>query len=135
MCLSLWVFISSHGRPQEGVDIRFVRNPIPVRQTKTCLEHLCNTSVHGVVLEIHCLTGCLENSYLVCVFYDNMNHFILFSICFFFCFALEQFRHLPDSDILKEVLVESSLKVRFSITNSEIKREAFSSEYMFLTSF
>lgn len=62
----------------------------------------------------------------------------IISFCFqsvFFCFALEQFRHLPDSDILKEVLVESSLKVRFSVTNSEIKREAFSSEYMFLTSF
>lgn len=61
----------------------------------------------------------------------------IISFCFHsvFCFALEQFRHLPDSDILKEVLVESGVKVRFSVTNSEIKRETFSSEYMFLTSF
>ena len=84
-------------------------------------------SVHSVVLDMHSLMGCLEQSGTLCVIQDYF--FILFLIWWVF-FIIEYSRNSLDSNILKEVLVESSLKVRFRLCYSEIKWKAIHSEYI-----
>ena len=77
----------------------------------------------GICSSILILTGCLHH---MVVWFPL---FILFLICWVF-FIIEYSRNSLDSNILKEVLVESSLKVRFRLCYSEIKWKAISSEHI-----
>ena len=79
----------------------------------TCNHHYI-LSVHIVVLDMHSLMGCWKIRHpMCCSWLSHVFHFV-FNLLFFW--IIEYSRNLADSNIWKEALVESSLKVRFSVT-------------------